>query len=487
MRILLVRPPITLDVAQKLRSFLHLEPLALEIVAGGFGDDHDVRILDLASTDDPDELFSSFLQKFQPHVLGFTSYSNQAHNAKDLARTARNLAPDLVIMAGGGHATMVPEDFKLPGVIDLVVRGEGGSVMPHLMQQLENGDGLPENDSFLPTDSPNFDDLADGPPPALPQFDSVPSPRRDLVNRSDYFCVWHGEKNEYLPELFPQTAALRTSVGCPNNCKFCVVPHLARGKYRQRPPEDAVRSIMDVDEDHIYFVDDEMFINARRCHEIARLLIENDVRKKYISWARADTICKHPDLFARWKQAGLSLLYVGLESMQPGHLDDYEKGIEPELNRRAVEILRDLDIGLHAALMVRPDFSREDFANVRSTIEEFSPAEFTFTVFSPPPGTPLWEQSKDDFICPDPYSFYDCMHTLVEPDLPLKGFYGQFSLLYLMGMRHNPWRHNRVHVKPHDFLRFAYRGARYGLSLRNIYRDYDEPELSTRLNQDPPG
>ena len=474
MRFLLVRPPITLNVARRLRSFLHLEPLSLEIVAGGINGRHNVRILDLASVDDAGAEFTRVLSLFRPDVIGFTSYSNQARNAKSLAERAKNLLPNVLTMVGGCHATMVPEDFKLPDVIDLVVRGEGGSVMPRLLRHLEAGQDLPEDASFLPTASRAFDELAQQPPPALPPFEDVPTARRDLVNRSEYFCVWHGENYEYLPELFPRTAALRTSVGCPNHCRFCVVPHLANGRYCQRTPEDAVDAIIRVPEDHIYFLDDEMFINARRCHQIADLLIERGVEKKYISWARADTICRHPDLFARWKEAGLSLLYVGLESMQPEHLEAYEKGIAPDVNRRAVNILRELGIGLHAALMVRPDFSRQDFADVRQTIGEFSPAEFTFTVFSPPPGTPLWEETKEDFICPDPYSFYDCMHTLVEPALPLKDFYGQFSLLYLMGMRHNPWRHNKVRIPIHDFLRFMYRGARYGLSLRQIYRDYEE-------------
>ncbi|MFW6457355.1 MAG: cobalamin-dependent protein, partial [Planctomycetota bacterium] len=97
MRILLVRPPITLDVAQKLRSFLHLEPLALEIVAGGFGRRHDVHILDLASTNDPEDRFRSELREVQPDILGFTSYSNQACNTKRLARNARTIRPDLMI------------------------------------------------------------------------------------------------------------------------------------------------------------------------------------------------------------------------------------------------------------------------------------------------------------------------------------------------------------------------------------------------------
>jgi len=472
MKFLLVRPQITLKVAQRLRAFLHLEPLSLEIVAGGIDRAHETRILDLASSNHPDREYARVLADFRPDAIGFTGYSNQARTVKSLAAKAKEVLPSVTIMVGGAHATVAPEDFKVPGIIDLVVRGEGGSVMPRLVQRLERAEPLPEDGAFLPTVSASFDEQARTRPPELPQYDDVPAARRDLVDRSRYFCIWHGGPKERLPRLFPQTAALRTSVGCPRRCSFCVVHYLANGKYRQRTPEAVVEEIASVPEDHIYFVDDEMFINAKRCEDIARLLIERDIRKKYVSWARADTICAHPGLFELWKEAGLSLLYVGLESMDAGVLEDYNKGVDPDTNRRAVEILRELGIGLHAALMVKPEFSHGDFMTLRETIDAVAPAEVSFTVFSPPPGTPLWKQHRDRFICPDPYSFYDCMHTLLPTQMPLKKFYGQFALLYLLGVRNNPWRRNKVKVPWRDFLRFMYRGALYGLALRRIYRDY---------------
>jgi radical SAM superfamily enzyme YgiQ (UPF0313 family) len=473
MRFLLVRPQIILEVARRLRQFVHLEPLALEIVAGGIPEGHETRILDLASSQKPEHEFAARLESFRPDVVGFTGYSNQARAVKELAALARRLLPRCTVIVGGCHATIAPEDFRLPGVIDLVVRGEGGSVMPELVRELERDDGLPEGGPFLPTRSAAFDGLAARRPPALPPYERVPAPRRDLVDRSQYFSVWHGERREKLRTLFPRTAALRTSVGCTNRCSFCVVHYLANGKYLQREPEDVVEEIASVPEDHIYFVDDEMFLNARRCEAIACLLIERDVRKKYISWARADTICRSPDLFRLWKEAGLSLLYVGLESMQAETLRDYNKGTDPGTNRRAVRILHELGIGLHASLMVRPDFTHEDFLKARQTIDFVSPAEVSFTVFSPPPGTPLWEKHREEFICPDPYSFYDCMHTLLPTQMPLKRFYSQFALLYLIGTRKNPWRCNRVRVPLADLARFFWRGTTYGLALKSIWRDYE--------------
>jgi len=235
-----------------------------------------------------------------------------------------------------------------------------------------------------------------------------------------------------------------------------------------------VNEIAAVPEDHIYFVDDEMYIDAGRTEAIARLLIERGIRKHYISWARSDTICKHPELFRLWRQAGLEVLYVGLESMERKNLADYNKGVDPEVNRKAVQILRDLDIILHAALMVNPDFTAGDFLAVRRTIEEIGPAEISFTVFSPPPGTPLWHKHEHEFICPDPCAFYDCMHTILPTKLPLNTFYRYFALLYLFGFRRNPWRARHIRAPLRDLARMLVSGAQCGHALRTIYKDYDK-------------
>ena len=472
MKVLLVRPPVTLQVAQRLTPFLHLEPLALEIVAGGISHEHDTRICDLAAEAAPDKTFGRALKEFQPDVIGFTAFSNQAAAVKRLAAQAKAVRSEAFVMVGGVHATIAPEDLRLPGTIDLVVRGEGGTAMAALIPLLESKAPIPVSPVFLPTDAPQFETAAAEPPPELPEFDKVPVARRNLVDRSRYYCIWHGSPRERLPTLFPRTAAARTSVGCPYRCSFCVVHYLAHGKYLRQSCEAAVQEIADIPEDHIYFVDDEMFIDARRATAIAELLCARGVRKHYISWARADTIVNHPEMFRLWKQVGLSLLYVGLESMEQANLTDYNKGLSTDVNWRAVELLRELGIGLHAALMVNPDFTAEDFLKVRRTVEKVAPAEVSFTVFSPPPGTDCWKKRRADFICPDPHAFYDCMHTLLPTRVPLKMFYRYLSLLWLFSSRHNPWRMNKVKAPLRDVARFLYHGMRYGWSVRNIYKDY---------------
>lgn len=471
-KFLLVRPPMALTLARRFHAFLHLEPLDLEFVAAGIPPHHEVRILDLTLAGKPFDAFAACLRSYTPDCVGFGGYSNQAAHVKRLAAMTKQANPHCLTLVGGIHATIVPSDYRLPGVMDLVIRGEGATAVCALVTTLEQGQPPPEDGRFLPTDSPAFDARAALPPPALPEYDQLPWPRRDLVDRSKYFCVWGGDPGARLPTLFPRVATVRTSTGCPHRCNFCVVHHLANGKYLQRAPEDVVAEIAAVPEDHIYFVDDEMFINARRAEDIANLLLARGIAKHYISWARSDTICRHPDLFRLWKSAGLDVVYVGLESLNPETLQSYNKGLAPDTNLRAVQILRDLGIILHAALMVNPDFLAADFLALRRSIDAVAPAEISFTVFSPAPGTALWEKHRKEFICADPHAFYDCMHTLLPTRLPLNDFYRYFSLLYLFGFRQNPWRSRRIKVPFRDLLRMFVAGARCGHALRTIYKDY---------------
>ena len=165
-------------------------------------------------------------------------------------------------------------------------------------------------------------------------------------------------------------------------------------KYLQRAPEEVVNEIAGLKEKYIYFLDDEMFLNAPRCQQIAELLIKRNIKKEYISWARSNTVVKHPEVFKLWKQAGLSTVYVGLESMDEAKLLEYKKLLPVETNRKAIAILKELGITLHAAFIVHPDFSEEDFKRLEQEVLGLCPAEVAFTVLSPSPGTAFWHENK---------------------------------------------------------------------------------------------
>jgi radical SAM superfamily enzyme YgiQ (UPF0313 family) len=471
MKVLLVKPYPELRAPKLLQEkFVHLEPLELEIVAGGVPREDEAFILDLGLEKNPVEAFRNTLTLISPDMVGFTAYSTNVGVVKNLAKIVKDHDGRIITVVGGVHATLLPKDYAVDQ-IDIIVRGEGGSVMSELVRRFKNQEQLHYGNFALSPRDIRFDETAGLAPPDYPPAEEIPRPRRDLVRRSGYFCVWTTAPDGKLDTMFPQVASLRTSIGCAFSCSFCVIPHLMHGKYLQRSPEDVVDEIEGLAEEHVYFVDDEMFLNPSRINRIAELLIERGIRKKYISWARSDTIVKHPDVFRLWKKAGLDLLYVGIESMDKSRLDEYSKKTDVETNRKAVALLKELGIALHAAFIVHPDFTVEDFRRLEKEIEYVRPAEVAFTVLSPSPGTKFWYDNRDRFIC-DPYRFYDCMHSVLPTRLPIKLFYQHFGRLNSLAMRANPLRVNKVKVPFKDLVRAISGGTKYVFSLYNIYKDY---------------
>ena len=475
MNILLVRPHVNLEIAKSFQRFLHLEPLDLEIVAGGLSPDDSIQILDLTLHRNPEKVLRETVRSFSPDLVGVTGYSNQSDSVRSYARWVKQVAPETTLVVGGIHATIVAADYKETPEIDVIIRGDGTGPFRKVADSLKTKTALIPSPWLLPVKAPEFDSLASEPAPDWSGDDLPPRPRRDLIDPSNYFCISPGAANGgEIKTLFPEVATVRTSIGCPYQCNFCVVRLLTGGKYLPRTAEEVVDEIEALDQETIYFVDDEMFINAKRCIEIAELLLQRGVKKNYISWARSDTICANVEMFRLWKKAGLETLYIGIESLEEAHLDFYNKKVDPLMNMNAVNILRELGIGLHAALMVNPDFVAEDFLKIRETIKKLSPAEITFTVFSPSPGTELYEEHQGEYLFENPYLYYDCMHTILPTTLPLKQFYRYFALLYLFSFKENPWKAHKVKVPFRDLVRLFVAGLHCGWALNHIYRAYDK-------------
>jgi radical SAM superfamily enzyme YgiQ (UPF0313 family) len=471
--ILLVKPNPQLLVAKRLQEgFLHLEPLELEMVAAGAPPEDEVQIQDLSFEKDAIQGFQEKLRTFKPQIVGFTGYSSQSALVKRLAKLVKDHDAAIVTVVGGTHATIIPADYAVNcDSLDLIVRGEGGTVFGEIIRRFKNNEPLAFGDAVLSPKAADFAEKSAGPPPEFPPVDRIPRARRELVDRSRYFCVWTSSSEKRLATMFPRMASMRTSTGCAYSCSFCVVHHMMRGKYLQRAPEDVVDEIASVPEEYIYFVDDETFLNKDRLTKIANLLLERGIRKKYISWARADTIVKYPDLFRLWKQAGLGVVYVGLEAMVGSRLDKYKKRTNVDTNRKAVELLKEIGITLHASFMVDPDFSVQDFKDLEKEIMLVCPAEVTFTVFSPSPGTDLWKQHKDDYIV-DPYLYYDCMHTILPTKLDMRLFYAHFAKLSRVALQANPLRVHKVKVPFKELVKIIVLATRYIFAMRNIYKDY---------------
>jgi radical SAM superfamily enzyme YgiQ (UPF0313 family) len=411
MKILLVQPPKP-EKALGGEDFSIFEPLALEYLAAGVAGDHDIRILDMRL--DPD--LDSFLRDYQPDVAGITSYTVHVNTVKRLFEQIKAFNPDIITLVGGHHATIMPEDFQAP-FIDIIVVGEGVFPFREIISLLEKKmkpSGIPgavcmENGSIVIHQRDQGTDL-----------DAFPFPRRDLT--ADY-------RKSYFSEWMKPLASIRTSKGCLFRCNFCALWKLTEGHYLTRKPERIVEELGMIEEKYVFFADDESLLDTKRMGVLAEMIQRAGIEKRYFLYGRSDTVAKHPELIEQWKKIGLDRVFVGLEFMRDADLKLIRKGSTVENNKTAVKILKSLDIDIFPTFIVRPEFNRRDFVDLRQHCLDLNLNFIGFSVLTPLPGTDLYNELKDRLITSN-YDYFDFFHTLMPTTLPIKDFYRELTTLY---------------------------------------------------------
>ncbi|UCC43274.1 MAG: cobalamin-dependent protein [Candidatus Zixiibacteriota bacterium] len=411
MKILLLQPAKSPASIGGEDIFLY-EPLALEYVAAGVRDDHDVRILDLRL--EPD--LEKNLDEFCPDIVGVTAYTVHVNVARALMKQVKEWNRKVVTVVGGHHATVKPDDFVSPS-IDVIVMGDGVSAFREIVRRSERGETLDTIPGVALVKDNKL--MISDPSPAI-ELDELPFPDRRLT--SQY-------RHKYYSEWMKPLASIRTSKGCPFRCTFCALWKLTGGRYLRRQPEKVLEELGEIHEGNIFFADDESLVDVKRMSALARLIRDARLGKRFFLYGRSDTIAKNPGLIELWCQAGLERVFVGLEFLSDDNLAYINKASTEKDNREAVRILTDLGLDTYASFIIRPEFTRDDFAALGSYCGELGLSYASFSVLTPLPGTDLYEETKDRLITRN-YDYFDFIHTLLATELPLKEFYERFAWLY---------------------------------------------------------
>jgi len=469
-RILLVKPWARLRPILGLQAFQFLEPVELAYLAAVVPREHEVEALDLRRFRRPESAFRRALARFRPDLIGFTGYSHEASAVKRLAALARRDLPAACIVVGGHHATVAAEDYRLD-VFDAVVRGEGCGPFAEIVRRCARGEELVEIGNVL-LPGAAWDEAAATTWPRYPDPASLPTPRRDLWDPRRYRSVWVSESPAAWARLFPPVAVVRTSFGCTMKCSFCVVPLLCGGQHLNRPVQAVVDEIAALPVEHVYFCDDENFLDEAFSAELAEELERRAIRKRYFAWARATTVNRSPELMRAWRAIGLDAAFLGFEFPSDEELRLSHKGASVAANERALGILRAAGVAVHAGFMLQPEYGEEDLDRVHRYVTSLPPTQCSFTVCTPSPGTDGWEAIRPRMWVPAPYDLYDCMHALVPTRVPLRTFARRYAELARDGVRRIPMRRERRPLHPADVLRVARAERRYVRGLRESYRDY---------------
>lgn len=411
MKVLLIEPPINSNVIAAGLVVLN-EPLALEIIAATIPN-HEVKILDMRL----DSHLMEELNSFQPDVVATTSYTAGVYTANQILQQVKKYNPKILTVIGGHHATMVPEDFNKE-FVDVIIIGEGEVTFKELIDTYESrgniknikGLALPQNGNLYFTPSREL----------LSSLDQMPIPNRDLTKKY---------RHEYFRGSWSPSASMVISRGCPFRCDFCAMWKITHGKYRIRTPESVVNELMQIDEEYIDVVDDNTLHNVKKAEEIYQLIKERGIKKKYKLYARSDTIVKRPDIIEKWREIGLELLLVGVESFRDEELKARNKLNLACHNEEAIRILHKNGVEMIAYFLIDPDYTEDDFNALAEYVKKMELAHPVFTVLTPFPGTDLYEKRYHEFITYN-YELFDFFHPILPTKLPIEKFCQCLAELY---------------------------------------------------------
>ena len=469
-RILLVKPSADLATIVSVYGMIFLEPLELGYVAASVPAEHDVAVLDLRRVRRPELRFRRKLETYQPDIVGVSGYTHEIEQVRRLARQVRQSLPKAMVVVGGHHATVLPAQYDMD-CFDAIVSGEGTAPFRAIVEAAAVGRpfaGIPN--VFVP--GGGFEGNGDI-PPRYPDLDTIPSPRRDLWDYRKYNCFWTSEAHPNWASLYPPVSMLRTSFGCYMECSFCVVPRMCGRRHMGRDPQRVVEELRTLPTEHVYFCDDETFIDPVHAERVAVAIREAGIEKRYYAWARSTTVNRHPELFKLWRGIGLDTVFLGFESCRDEDLREINKHATVTDNERAHETLRTMGIAVHAGFMVQPSFTAEDFDRLEAYMRRMPPAQFSTTVCAPSPGSPAWETAADEFVV-DPFRFCDSMHPLTRPAMPLKEFYRRFGVLQKFNATKNPIRVQHSLCRPLDLVRIQWAVHRYSRAMATAYRDFPQ-------------
>lgn len=411
MRILLIKPPLN----PNLISVSLYEPLELEYLAASVKD-HDVRILDMRINQNLDQE----LLEFKPKLVGITAYTCDFNIVKQTLQRIKEFDNSIRTVAGGHHATFLPNDFALP-FVDAIFIGYADITFPQYVNSFEDQEQLKKipNIGIVDNGEISFTKKDD----STTNLNALPMPNRSLTKKYQH---------KYHDSVRNNLALLMTSRGCPFRCNFCACWKLMNGKYVTRTAESIVEELKSLPKaiDVVYFSDDNTFSDIKRMWKLSKLIKENNINKKLQMYARADLIVKHRSLFVDLKEAGLQFITIGLESFQNKDLNNYNKQTSIKVNNHAIQILKEIGIHILAHFIVRPEYSIAEFKLLQNYIIENNLFRPAFPVLTPLPGTELYKETVDTFQITN-FEFFDFTHSILPTKLSSKEFYKQLADLYL--------------------------------------------------------
>lgn len=391
MRILLINPPRHNEIVADNPSFIDEErgfnpPLGILYLAAYLKQhsNHQVSALDAQAEGlGYTEEFKKRIKEVNPDVVGITAMTFTLIDVVKTVKLIKEINEKIIVVLGGPHAHLYPEETVSLEGVDFVIKGEGEIPFHNLLGALEKNEDLSniaglaylKNGEIINNPAGNFiDDL-----------DRLPFPDRTILPVEKYNSILGG--GHIVTTMF-------TSRGCPFQCAFCDRPHLGK-KFRARSAQNVVDEMEEclrygIQEILIY--DDTFTVDRKRAIDICNEIIERGLKFVWDIRARVDTVDR--EILEKLKKAGCARIHFGVEAGTEKVLKVLNKGITLEQIEEAFRIANKLGMETLAYFMVgSPTEIKSDILKTIKFAKKVNPDYAHITVLTPYPATKIYHEA----------------------------------------------------------------------------------------------
>ncbi len=367
--------------------------------------------------------FDAIAQRIEdeaPDLLGISClFSSQFPFIREIAKRAKDLDPDMVIVTGGTHPSFLPEYALESTKLDYVIIGEGELPLMELINRHNSCRSVADMPAIAYRD--NGDIKVNNEHWMIENLDDLPFPARDMFPVEKYFKI-------HLPmqglTKSRRNLSVATSRGCPFRCTFCSSCFHWGNKLRLRSIEsvlaefEMLKDRFDIRE--IKFEDDNLTHDRERAKALFQGMID---RKLDFAWNTPNGVSVRnmdDELLDLMKRSGCYELTIAVESGDPYVLKHIiHKPINLDMVRKAAKLIKAHGIGTNAYFICGfPGESRENLMNTFKVLRELETDRHYLFMYTPLPGTPLAEKAIESGLLPKDYD-YEVPESYFRPSISL--------------------------------------------------------------------
>ncbi len=158
------------------------------------------------------EKFTRIFKDYNPDIISFSVLSDQFMIAKEITGMAKEINPNILVIWGGAHATLVPEKILKNYKVDFICLGEGLDAFPEFLTAFKEGKDLYNIKNIWGKKGQEI--IKNELRPPKQNLDDLPYVDWDIFDKRHFYKPFSGKMHIGGDHML--------NWGCANNCTYCI-------------------------------------------------------------------------------------------------------------------------------------------------------------------------------------------------------------------------------------------------------------------------